>query len=86
MAWHCLQVCSSQLPTPRYPSPLTHITPLLCSDDKGTIAQSSEYRFMLYRHWTLYDSMYYSNYVATKLGVWKQRGDFELLAVCCTLC
>lgn len=41
---------------------------------------------MLYRHWTLYDSMYYSNYVATKLGVWKQRGDFELLAVCCTLC
>ncbi len=36
------------------------------------------YRFMLYRHWNLYDSMYYSRYVATNLGIWKQNGKRKL--------
>lgn len=35
---------------------------------------SSEFRFTLMRFWTLFDAMYYSRYVATKMGVWKQRG------------
>jgi len=39
---------------------------------------SSEFRFVLMRYWTLYDSMYYSRYIATKLGVWKQRGKENL--------
>jgi len=39
---------------------------------------STEFRFILMRFWTLYDSMYYSRYVATKLGVWKQRGKDNL--------
>ena len=26
---------------------------------------------MLLRHWNLYDSMYYSNYIASKLKVWR---------------
>eukprot|EP01084_Bolivina_argentea_P192790 330891_1 len=39
---------------------------------------STEFRFTLMRFWTLYDSMYYSRYVATKLGVWKERGKDNL--------
>ena len=39
---------------------------------------STEFRFTLMRFWTLYDSMYYSRYVATKLGIWKQRGKDNL--------
>ena len=39
---------------------------------------STEFRFTLMRFWTLYDSMYYSRYVATRMGVWKQRGKDNL--------
>lgn len=28
-----------------------------------------ELKFMLYRHWSLYESMYHSNYVASRLQV-----------------
>jgi len=30
---------------------------------------------MLYRHWTLYDSMWHSQYIATRLGIWKEQGQ-----------
>ena len=33
-----------------------------------------EYRFMLHRHWSLYESICYSRYVATRLGVWRKKG------------
>jgi hypothetical protein len=33
---------------------------------------------MLFRHWTLYDAMYHSSYVASKLGIWKERGRKRL--------
>jgi len=39
---------------------------------------SHEYRFMLYRHWTLYDSMWHSQYIATRLGIWKEQGQKRL--------
>lgn len=42
-------------------------------DDQG-IRTIEELRFMLYRHWTLYDAMFHSSYVAGKLGIWKERG------------
>jgi len=29
---------------------------------------------MLYRHWTLFDSMYHSTYLATRLGIWQDVG------------
>ena len=32
------------------------------------------YQFMLYRHWNLYDSMWHSRYIATRLGIWKDHG------------
>lgn len=35
-------------------------------------------RIMLYRHWSLYESLYYSNYIASKLGIWKEPGKHRL--------
>uniref|UniRef100_A0A7S0TED4 Cell division control protein 45 n=1 Tax=Elphidium margaritaceum TaxID=933848 RepID=A0A7S0TED4_9EUKA len=37
-----------------------------------------EFSFVLLRFWTLYDAMYYSRYIATKLAVWKQSGRENL--------
>jgi len=45
---------------------------------KGHIKASKEFQFFLMRHWTLYDSMYYSRYVATKLNVWRHHGSDSL--------
>ena len=33
---------------------------------------------MLLRHWTLYDSMFYSNYLAPRLKIWSENGKKEL--------
>lgn len=33
---------------------------------------------MLYRHWSLYESMYHSNYVMSKLEIWRNSGKDEL--------
>ena len=41
---------------------------------KGHITCTEDYRFMLYRHWSLYESMFHSNYVASKLRVWMDDG------------
>jgi cell division control protein 45 len=34
---------------------------------------------MLYRHWSFYDALYHSRYVATSLGIWSERGRTKLL-------
>ena len=47
------------------------------ADDHAVYA-SDEFRFMMFRHWTLYDAMYHSSYVASKLGIWKERGRKRL--------
>jgi len=39
----------------------------------GTIFIEEDFRLMLMRHWTLYESILYSNYVAIKLGIWKVK-------------
>ena len=44
----------------------------------GTIISQQEFQFMLLRHWNLYDSAYYSNYITTKLSTWKESGKREL--------
>jgi len=46
--------------------------------DDFYIRTSEELRFTLYRHWTLYDAMFHSSYVASKLGIWKERGRQRL--------
>ncbi|RKP13698.1 CDC45-like protein-domain-containing protein [Piptocephalis cylindrospora] len=43
------------------------------------IESTDELRFTLFRHWSLYDAMYHSRYVATRLGIWKERGRSRLL-------
>ncbi|KAG1829677.1 CDC45-like protein-domain-containing protein, partial [Suillus variegatus] len=32
----------------------------------------------LFQHWTLYNAMYHSSYVAGKLGIWKEHGRKHL--------
>ncbi|UIZ25525.1 hypothetical protein KXD40_006436 [Peronospora effusa] len=39
----------------------------------GKISFEEEYRFMCYRHWSLYEAMYYSDYVASKLGLYHDQ-------------
>jgi cell division control protein 45 len=46
--------------------------------DDTSVRTTDELRFMLFRHWTLYDAMYHSSYVASKLGIWKERGRKRL--------
>ncbi|KAL4074558.1 CDC45 family [Scleroderma yunnanense] len=46
--------------------------------DDLSIRATEELRFTLFRHWTLYDSMFHSSYVAGKLGIWKERGRKRL--------
>ncbi|CUA74901.1 PAB-dependent poly(A)-specific ribonuclease subunit 2 [Rhizoctonia solani] len=52
----------------------------LHADDTG-IRSCQELRFTLYRHWTLYDSMFHSPYVAGKMNIWKERGRRNLAAM-----
>ena len=40
----------------------------------GAILPIREPHLMLYRHWSLYNSFYYSNYVAVKLKTWNLTG------------
>jgi len=44
----------------------------------GTITSEIEYRLMMHRHWSLYESMYHSSYVASRLGTWKSTGREKL--------
>jgi cell division control protein 45 len=51
--------------------------------ENGRILSQPEYKFMLLRHTTLWESILHSNFVASKLQVWKQTGRqrvMELLA------
>lgn len=51
---------------------------LAVSGTCGHVRPEKEYRFLLYRHWSLYESMYNSNYVASKLGAWRESGRHRL--------
>lgn len=51
---------------------------LVPGSENGYVEEASEYRFFLYRHWSLYDAMYHSPYVASKLGVWNPQGTVKL--------
>lgn len=39
----------------------------------------NEFRLFQLRHWNLIDSLYHSPYVATSLGIWKEKGRQKLL-------
>ncbi len=40
----------------------------------GRIRFEAEFRFMLTRHWSLFNSMLHSRYMATRLAVWRDKG------------
>lgn len=46
--------------------------------DDRSISASDELRFMLFRHWNLYEAMLHSGYVAGRMGIWKERGRKRL--------
>ena len=46
--------------------------------DDHSIRVAEELRFMLWRHWNLYDAMMHSGYVASKLGIWREKGRKRL--------
>ncbi|KAF9173569.1 hypothetical protein BGX20_002786 [Mortierella sp. AD010] len=70
---------------PRIDTPIRSDEPILGSasivSDDGVIKCTEEYRFMMVRHWSLYESMYHSNYVASRLGIWREPGRKRLQAL-----
>lgn len=46
--------------------------------ETGHIEEGAEYRFFLHRHWPLYDAMFHSPYIASKLSVWHPQGTARL--------
>lgn len=46
--------------------------------DDRSISSSEELRFVLFRHWNVYDSMLHSSYVAGRMGIWKDSGRKKL--------
>lgn len=44
----------------------------------GSICIEQELKLMLLRHWTLYDSLCNSNYLVSKLILWKEQGQRDL--------
>lgn len=41
--------------------------------ENGHIQDGAEYRFFLYRHWSLFESMSHSSYIASKLSVYNSK-------------
>jgi cell division control protein 45 len=46
--------------------------------EAGHIKEVSEFRFFLYRHWSIFDAMYHSPYIASKMPVWQAQGTTRL--------
>ena len=44
----------------------------------GHINEELEYRFYMYRHWSLFESMLHSDYMAAKMSVWQSIGANKL--------
>lgn len=51
------------------------------SPDDNSISPSEELRFVLLRHWNLYDAMLHSGYVAGRIGIWRDRGRKRLVGL-----
>ena len=48
------------------------------SSKVGHIEEALEYRFFLHRHWSLFEAMSHSPYIASKLSVWNSQGTSRL--------
>jgi cell division control protein 45 len=51
---------------------------VVVNPDDSSIRSTEELRFTLFKHWNLYDAMLHSSYVASRLGIWKERGRKRL--------
>jgi len=51
----------------------------------GSIMIEQELKLMLMRHWTLYDSMCNSNYMVSKMELWKEQGRKKLNILLATM-
>lgn len=49
--------------------------------DDRAISPSEELRFVLFRHWNLYDAMLHSGYVAGRIGIWRDKGRKRLVGL-----
>lgn len=45
---------------------------------QGHIQETAEYRFYLHRHWSIYEAMYHSMYIASRFAIWNSRGTTKL--------
>ena len=50
----------------------------LAASEDGRLTCNEDFRFKLHRHWSLYEAMFYSEYMAPRLGVWKNDGPDRL--------
>ncbi|RKO95932.1 CDC45-like protein, partial [Caulochytrium protostelioides] len=46
--------------------------------DADAIVPEDAFFLAMYRHWALYDALYHSSYIATKLGSWRDKGQSRL--------
>lgn len=46
--------------------------------EKGDISIKKGFQFILLSHWSLYESILYSNYMMIKLHLWEERGFSKL--------
>lgn len=53
--------------------------------EAGHIKEGLEYRFFMYRHWSLFEAMTHSSYLAAKLKVFKSQGKEKLLEMLATI-
>jgi cell division control protein 45 len=50
----------------------------ISASDNGRILSEKDYRFFLLRHSSLFESMVHSNYIASKLQIWTNKGMHKL--------
>ena len=49
------------------------------SETRGSILREIDFRFVVMKHWTLYDSIKYSPYMVSKMKLWSEDGKKRLL-------
>ncbi|CAM9016514.1 unnamed protein product [Wickerhamomyces anomalus] len=63
-------------------SEVTRLNPTTLNNTKNadslSLSIDTDYYLFLLRHWTLYDSFFYSNYVNAKLSIWQEEGRKKL--------
>lgn len=46
----------------------------IAGGQNGHIEEIADYRFYLYRHWSLFESMRHSSYIASRFAIWNAEG------------